>query len=56
MEENKRPFNDEELIDEALGSCVIDVEEDSDDDYEEVEHECCCHHHNEANTTNTQGI
>lgn len=55
---NMSTLSDEELIDEALGSCVIDVEEDSDDDYdyEEVEHECCCHHHDETTTTDTQGI
>ena len=53
---NMSTLSDEELIDEALGSCVIDIEEDNDDDYEEVGHECCCHHHDETTTTDTQGI
>ena len=28
----------------ALGSCVIDIEEDDDDEFEELEHQCGCHH------------
>ncbi|BEH90394.1 MAG: DUF2892 domain-containing protein [Leuconostoc sp.] len=46
---NCSTMSDEELLDEALGSCVLDVEED-DDEFEELEHECGCHcdHHAEA--------
>ncbi|WP_235069917.1 DUF2892 domain-containing protein [Turicibacter sp. TJ11] len=46
-------LSDEELIDDAIGNCVIDIEED-DDDYEEMEHECCCHHHDHETNATTQ--
>ena len=41
---NLSTLSDEELLDEALGSCVIDIEEDDDDEFEELEHQCGCHH------------
>ena len=41
---NLSTLSDEELLDEALGSCVIDIEEDDDDEFEELEHQCGCNH------------
>ena len=33
---NLSTLSDEELLDEALGSCVIDIEEDDDDEFEKI--------------------
>lgn len=41
---NLSTLSDEELIDDAIGNCVIDIEEDDDDEFEELEHQCGCHH------------
>lgn len=41
---NLSTLSDEELIDDAIGNCVIDIEEDDDDEFEELEHQCSCHH------------